>query len=232
MDLGADPSQITMMRVPNREIEIAFADKADQEEVVSAVKSQQEVVAASTNCCSSSDIRWYFEVKPGFYYFTKQTMRQFYGDGGFTIRAELAYKAYGPLFAYLDGGYFQKDGKAIGTLLNTNIKIGTITMGIKGVYSPFDAVSLYAGLGPRLFMLMVDNDSPFVRGDDNAFGIGGGFAAGAWVYPLPSYRNFFLDLFVDYSWKKLKIDEDEISSYDYDIDISGVSVGAGLGLKF
>jgi hypothetical protein len=93
-------------------------------------------------------------------------------------------------------------------------------------------MSFYAGAGPRLFLMMLDNDSPHVRGEDNEIGIGAGFDGGLWLYPIPKWKNFFLDLFADYSWKKLKVEPDEISSSDNDVDVSGLSFGLGLGIKF
>jgi hypothetical protein len=49
---------------------------------------------------------------------------------------------------------------------------------------------------------------------------------------VPCYPNIFFDLFADYSWKKMKVEADEISSFDSDVDVSGLTGGLGLGVRF
>jgi hypothetical protein len=192
----------------------------------------EEMAKESTGSLCSSEKRWYFEFKPGYLFFTDQDMQNFYNKGGFTFRVEGGCKVWGPMIVWFDGGYFQKAGKAIGGGQDLEIKLATITLGLKGIHYFSSYAAIYAGAGPRLFMMMVKNDSPFVRGDDNEIGIGGGFDAGFWLFPIPRWKNFFLDLFVDYSWKKMKVEPDEISSFDFDVDVSSLSLGAGLGIKF
>lgn len=181
-------------------------------------------------CCDLSP-KWYLEGKVGYTYLTDASMRQFFDNGGISYRVELGYQAYKPLYVWLDGGYFQKEGKAIGGNEYTQMKLATITLGLKGIFHLHDRFAFYLGAGPRVFMLMMHNDSPYVRGDDNAIHIGGGFSGGFWIFPFPSKR-FFIDLFTDYSLKTMKIEEDEISSYDYDINVSGLTAGLGIGFKF
>lgn len=176
--------------------------------------------------------KWYFEIKPGYYYFSDSDMRRFFDDGGFSFRAESGCKFWDPLMVWIDAGYFQKEGRAIGGDEKIELKLATITLGLKVIYSFADWISAYAGAGPRLFMMMMDNYSPFVRGEDNEVGIGGGFDAGFWLFPSCSYPNLFFDLFADYSWKKMKVEPDELSSADSDVDVSGLTAGLGLGLRF
>ncbi len=176
--------------------------------------------------------KWYFTFKPGYYYFTDADMRQFFDDGGFTFRAETGCKVYGPLIVWVDAGYFQKTGRAIGGTEKLELKLATITLGLKAIHYFNDWAAIFAGAGPRLFMMLLNNDSPFVRGDDNEIGIGGGFDLGLWFFPVKTWKNFYIEIFGDYSWKKLKVDEDEISSFDNDIDVSGLTAGGGIGIKF
>lgn len=176
--------------------------------------------------------RWYFEVKPGYCFFTDSEMNHFFDNGGFTFRAESGCNFYGPFIVWVDGGYFQKEGHALGGTEKIDFKLASITLGLKAIYYFHERAAIYVGAGPRLFLLMMHNHSPFVRGDDNAVGIGGGFDGGFWIFPLPHFPNIFLDLFADYSWKTMKVDADEISSIDSNVNVSSFSAGLGLGLRF
>src|SRR3989344_7426594 len=69
---------------------------------------------ATDPCCCKNDPRWYLIAKPGYFYFTDSSMREFYGNGGFSFMGELGYQIWGPLYGWLEGSYFQKQGKAIG----------------------------------------------------------------------------------------------------------------------
>lgn len=177
--------------------------------------------------------RWYFEFKPGYYYFTDSQMRSFFDNGGFTMRVETGYQFWGPLMVWVDASYFQKSGSAIGGTEPLEIKLASITLGLKTFYQFNSYVAAYAGAGPRLLMMLLHNDSPFVRGEDNEVGIGGGFNAGLWLFPIPQWwPSLFVDLFTDYSLKTMHVQPDEISSIDHDVNISGFTFGLGLGIRF
>lgn len=181
--------------------------------------------------CCEPEPKWYLAFQPGYYYFTNHMMREFFNRGQFTGRVELGYKAWRPLHIWLDGGYFQKNGKAIGGDETTRIKLATITLGLKTIFFVNHWLALYLGAGPRVFMLMMHNDSPYVPATDNAIGVGGGFDGGIWILPFRN-KNIFFNLFADYSLKTLKIEEDEMSSTDHDINVSGITGGAGIGFRF
>ena len=108
--------------------------------------------------------KWYFVLKPGYYYFSDNQMRKFFDDGGFTIRGEAGCKVWGPLLVWVDGGYFQKSGKAFrssdefGGSDDIEFKLATITLGLKCIYFYNSCVGFYAGAGPRLFMMMMENN--------------------------------------------------------------------------
>ena len=176
--------------------------------------------------------KWYFEFKPGYFYFTDNNMRRFFNDGGFAFRGETGCRVYEYMIVWVDGGYFEKKGSAIGGSEALNIKLANITLGLKGIYYFNERAAIYAGAGPRLFMMLLKNATPFVRGDDNEIGIGGGFNAGFWFFPVTKWENFFIDIFADYSLKTLKVDADEISSFNYDVNISGLTGGIGIGVRF
>ncbi|MGB7978134.1 MAG: hypothetical protein WCF19_03110 [Chlamydiales bacterium] len=221
------------MATENRSVEVA-----SESSVNAMAGSEGDTSAPVKGVCvehdsySNSDKRWFFTFKPGYFYLTDSDMRQFYNDGGFTFRAEAGCRFWGPLIVWVDGGYFQKEGKAIGGTEKLELKVATITLGLKLFYQFNRWIAAYAGAGPRLFLMMQHNDYDHVRGDDNEIGIGGGFDGGFLFFPVPQWPNVYLDLFGDYSLKKMPVEEDEISSYDYDMNLSGFTGGLGLGVRF
>ena len=176
--------------------------------------------------------KWYFELKPGYFYFTDHEQHNYFGNGGWTLRAEAGANFWGPVIVWIDGGDVQKEGRAMGGLDKIDFKLATLTLGLKGFYKYNQYASFYLGAAPRLFMMLMQNDSPFVRGDDNAVGIGLGADAWIWIYPIPSCTNIFLDLLVNYSLKTLKIEPDEISSLDNDVNVGSLTGGLGFGVRF
>lgn len=180
--------------------------------------------------------RWYFELQPGYFFFTNHTMRTHFDHGGFTGRGEIGYRFWKPLTVFVDGGYFQKHGQSIGGGGETKIQIASLTVGLKAIYYFHEVIAGYLGAGPRLFMVAIHNYSSYVRGKDEAFALGGGFKGGFWVFPFYQFRNYsqniFFDVFGDFSLKTIDIDEDEMSSEDYDVNINGFTFGLGVGLRF
>lgn len=188
-------------------------------------------------CCDpcEEDPRWYFELQPGYFFFTDHGLRDHF-NGGFTGRGEVGYRFWKPLIVFVDGGYFQKEGQAVGGSLKTEIKVASLTLGLKAIYYFHDMIAGYVGAGPRLFMVAIHNHSAYIRGKDEAFGIGGGFDAGFWIFPFYRFCNFsknvFLDLFADYSLKTMKIESDDAASDNSNVNIDSLTIGLGLGIRF
>jgi hypothetical protein len=214
-------------------VEESQAPQEEQAATEIEVPEEEEPVVIES---SEPAPKWYFTFKPGYFYFTDTSMREFYNTGGFSMRGEAGCRVWGPLIVWMDGGYFQKDGVAIGGDEKHKIMLGTITLGLKAIHYFHDAVAIYGGAGPRLFIAVIHNGSPYVSGVDTGVGIGGGFSGGVWVFPFfkckNAARNIYLDFFADYSLKTLKIDADEISSEDFDVNVSGVTAGLGIGIRF
>jgi hypothetical protein len=181
------------------------------------------------------DKRWYFKLEPAYFFFTDQSASNHF-DGGFTGRGEIGYRFWKPLIVFVDGGYFQQHGHSIGGGGDTHIQVASLTLGLKAIYYFHDLIAGYVGAGPRLFMVAIHNESAYVRGKDEAFGLGGGFDAGLWIFPFYRYCNWskdiFLDLFADYSLKTIKFEDDDAASDNFKVNISGVTVGLGLGIRF
>lgn len=211
--------------VQNREEEVEKKEEGSPP----VIKKRQ----TKTVCYRRHRNGWYLDAKPGYYYLTSHRMRQFFETGGFTARLETGYKFSKPVAIWLDAGYFQKSGHALGGGgQDLHLRLASITLGVKGLFYWRDVVGFYAGVGPRLFMMLLHNHTVNVRSEDNQIGIGAGFDAGFWFLPLPWVRNLFIDVFADYSLKTMDIDEDANSSLNFDVDVSGVTMGVGLGYRF
>lgn len=176
--------------------------------------------------------KWYFELLPGYFRFSDSRMRQFFGSGGFTARGEAGCRFYNPFAVWIDGGYFWQSGKALGGNEELKIQIASLTLGLKLIFDINDTFAFFCGAGPRLFILLLNNDCAFVRGDDQEVAIGGGFDAGFRISPFRGYRPFFFDLLIDYSLRNINVDEDENCSYNFDVDISGITAAIGVGIRF
>lgn len=212
-------------------------DEQVSEENLAAPPPQPSVkTEAPVKTESEPVLRWYFTLNPGYLYFNDASMREFYNTGGFTIRGEAGCRVWGPLIVWMDGGYFEKEGIAIGGNEKHKIMLGTLTLGLKGIYYFHDSVAIYGGAGPRLFIGIIHNESSYIRSVDTAVGVGGGFNGGLWVFPFYKFKNYarniYLDLFADYSLKTLKVDEDEASSEDFDVNVDSITAGIGIGIRF
>lgn len=218
----------------NVSAQIDSSDASAQPQATANAFSSKEKKGGKKKCCPKGkpEKRWYIEVKPGYYYFTDKSMRDFFDNGGWTVRAETGYRFWKPLTVWLDAGYFQKKGHALGGSQDLRLKLASMTLGLKGLFYWGNSFAFYASAGPRLFMMLLHNDSTFVRSEDNQVSLGGGFNLGFWVFPVPWVPDLFLDLFVDYSWKNMGIDKDENSSFNFDVNVSGLTGGLGLGYRF
>lgn len=222
------PSEMSPLDTSSEESPLQVEEVA----ILKEEKSEKEESSLDESKKLQDEKRWYIGVKPGYYFFTDKEMRQFFDNGSWIVRAETGYRFWGPLTVWIDASYLQTTGHGIGGGQDLDLKLANITLGLKCIHSFNPYVTVYAGAGPRVFIMLLHNDSPYIRGDDNAVGIGGGFDAGLWVFPIPQWPNFFLDICADYSWKNLKIEPDEISSLDSDIDVSGLSSTIGIGIRF
>jgi outer membrane protein W len=140
------------------------------------------------------------------------------------------------------GSYFSKDGKALCSNECTNVKIPTFGLGLKYFFygknynneSNFlDKISFFVGAGLKTFFYRENNKSPFVAQCVKKTTVGGMVNLGL---EYTTKKNFFIDLFFDYNFKKLKpccnnsCNECE-PSCRFDIDLGGLVAGIGLGYK-
>lgn len=189
-------------------------------------KSKKETPSSHT---SRQTHRWYFAVKPGYFYPTDEVVRKIFHHGGFSMRGEIDWEMWKTLALWLDGGCFWKSGHAIGGSEKNSMQVGSATVGLKGFWFPHPRAGFYAGLGPRLFILKVQNHSSFVKKHETKVGLGGGFTAGFLVFHPQDH--LFLDLFLDYSVKEIEGHPNGIASKVHDINLDGLTAGVGIGWR-
>lgn len=196
-------------------------------QIASTNKSPTETPAAPHECKK----HWYTDVKLGYFYPTNEIMQEIFDNGGFSVRGEVDYEFDIPLAIWLDGGWWGGSGHAIGGHEKVRIDVGTITLGLKGFWHFNPMASAYLGLGPRLFLVSIDNDSRYVKEDQWKVHVGGGFTGGILIFPMKD-KGAFIDIFADYSIQKGSYDSAGISSKVYDLRVDGVTAGIGLGYRF
>ncbi len=173
---------------------------------------------------------WSINLKPGYFYFDDKDLRKIYHTGAYAVHLETNYEdSHSPFALWIDGGYLVKSGRSIGGHSPTKIQSASFTAGLKAFWRFNSTIFWYAGAGPRLFLLWVENDSPFVEKHTSNIGVGGGYVSGFWIFPT---EHFFIDLFLDYSLRRFDRDNDSSASKTYDVHLDGPMAGIGLGLRY
>ena len=173
----------------------------------------------------------YIEFKPGAQIFTNKTMRKIYGEINFAGKVEGGVIFYRPLTLWLDAGYYQKTGRVVNGSEKTTVKLGTATIGLKGVFFDRERLAFYIGGGPRLFVYRGETSSPFVDSRTDKIGVGGGAIAGLWFFPFSGTQGY-MDIFADYSIKKFSPPSQGNSSLVFDIKLNNLLFGIGIGVAF
>lgn len=173
------------------------------------------------------------EFKGAYFHPTNQRFRKIYKNGtlyGPEITFQLCRESSWYGFASAD--FFHKKGHSIGLETPTCIRLVPLGFGLKYfVPACFECVDWYVGLGFQPVYVSIENNSPAVP-DHNKWACGGIAKCGAII---DIQCNFFLDLFVDYSFVHLRSIRNQTCCgpvVPRKSNISAVIVGAGLGYRF
>jgi hypothetical protein len=156
------------------------------------------------------------ELKAHYFHPSEEAFRNIYG-GGMMYGGEASIGVLNGLEIWVGGSYFTKKGELTFTKEETKIEIYPLGGGLKYKISAgiFD---LYAGAGLNYYQYKESNP----LGNVSKGGIG-------YVGKLGSYINiaggFLVDLYIDYSYCKLK-------PADFEINIGGIEAGVGIGYRF
>jgi len=215
-----------------------------------------------TPCCDPCDDCYgvALTIKNGFFYPQDSTLRDIFdrksSKGGYWVEGALRYNFWKELNAEISGSYFSHKGIALCGTECTEIKLPTLGLGLKYFFRPtdccnccnncFERVSFFVGGGLRVFFYHEHNNSPYVIQYIDKTVAGGMVNFGV---EFDVCQCFFIDLFADYNFGKLKLDCNNTCctscttasstdcgyccpSYSYDLKLGGLVAGIGLGVKF
>jgi len=104
-----------------------------------------------------------------------------------------------------------------------------LSLGLHPVVDFSSSVQGYLAFGPRYIFLHLHNDSKFVDQSVNKNGLGLFVNTGFYFFP---YRNLVIDLYGEYSYKKMEINSSKTNVYGPSMNVGGFAFGGGLGYSF
>ncbi len=192
---------------------------------------EEGLVGAAIGAKKSGD--WYAEFKIGYYEFQNSILRKIFHKGGLNLGGEVGYiLPESPFGFWINGFYLEKKGHAIENGPKVEIELGTIAIGMRLLYRPVECFDLFAGIGPRIFIPKIKNNSPYVQKWDQRAQGGGAFLAGFSLHTPRPQPRIWIEAFFDYSFWGYDNHRNSISSLVYDVDFSFWNVGGSLGLAF
>lgn len=143
-------------------------------------------------------------------------------------------------YGFFSVDYYSKKGHSIGLGNPTKVSLLPIGIGVKYFISPcwlqnscwFGDTDFYLGLGFQPVRVHTHDFSPYVIPKITKWALGGIVKGGVYIN---FSCNFFLDLFIDYSFAKAKSKETMAPTgpvIPLKSSVSGAIFGAGLGYRF
>jgi len=171
-----------------------------------------------------------FEFKGAGFFPTDSCTRNIYGNGAALVGTEATFALcenknwYG--FASLD--YLNKKGCSVALRNPTRMDFIALALGVK-YFVPFCYGDFYVGLGFQPVYLKTLNCSTNVLQNTSKWGFGGIAKVGTY-FKLPC--NFFVDLFLDYSFARVNCDKCFSNVVPLKANLDGAIFGIGLGYRF
>ena len=210
-------------------------------------------VGIHSSPCVGKDLL--LEFKTAYFLSTSSVFKNIYGNGGALYGPEITFKMYRGLYGWASFDFLTKSGTSSCSGASTCDSVSScdqlsvcsgdctklflmpIGLGLK-YFVPFANSTgrftgdFYVGLGVEPTYLQTKDSSPYVYRNHSKWGVGGIAKVGAY-FNLP--RNFFIDVFVDYSfdWVKNKsCAAPEGVVVPTTANVSGAIFGAGIGYRF
>jgi len=160
---------------------------------------------------------------------TSSDLKKIFGSAWLNAQIEISQSIWECLNIYASANFLHACGCSIGGENDTKIRIIPMSLGLKYLTSINSCCDLYVAAATRYFFLRIENDYPFVKNTINKHGLGGVVEAGGLFYITPC---FFLDVFADYSFKKLQHSKGSLEISPHSIEVGGLCIGAGIGYNF
>lgn len=191
----------------------------------------QKKIVVSLLCLAISTIHAHdilIEGKGAYFLPTNNLFKKIYSGNGI-YGAEVTGKLWCNWYGFTSADFFRAEGKSIGLCNRTNIDLVNLAVGLKYLM-PFCYGDFYLGLGALPVYLKTQDCSPFVVKKHTKWGCGGIVKAGVYI---DLACNIFLDLFVNYSFAKLKFKCcPSACTLLHSAKVDGAWFGAALGYRF
>lgn len=184
-------------------------------------------------CCISllpaQDSCAWFEIKPGYFFFSHHTLRKIY-HGGFEIQGSVTYPVCGVLALYGALGYLRVKGKSLGACQKTSISQIPLDFGLRAITDVTECVNAYLTIGPRFFHFHQHNNSVYVPKNIRKNGLGF-FVNGGCNFMKDD--RFLFGLFGEFAFEQKSFKSSVPLVYGRkDVQIGGFTFGASGGFMF
>lgn len=177
------------------------------------------------SCLQAEDV--FVEAKAAYYRPTESRFRKVYGGSGI-YGIEASFQAWRDLYAWTSTSCFYRSGTSIGKHNGTNITFIPLGIGLKYLF-PIHFTDVYLGVGGLGTYAHIKNHSRFVSSSQSKWAPGAIIKVGALLNVHP---NFFIDLFSDYSFIKMRFSKGSKTVVQHESNLGGWSIGLGLGFRF
>lgn len=153
--------------------------------------------------------------------------QEIYSKGGFAYGAEWSILWKNCLEGYVSLEDFTKRGKTKEGGYHTTVKLYPLNVGVK-YYFPFRFWQFYVGGGPLLLGLRVKNETNLVMKRISREDLGATIKFGN-AFRI---KEALFDIFVEYSYQKMRFTGDDGFELWHTVDLSHIKVGIAAGVQF
>lgn len=169
------------------------------------------------------------ELKAGYFFFLDKNLKDVYGTGAADVQLSYSYLFSKYFGIYGSVEYIQQDGKSTPCHERVEFYSVPLSVGLKVAAPVSKHLDFYAILGPRYFFTRVKNYSDLVDRNMHQHGLGG-FGTLGMLWHL--YDRLTLDVFGEYSYKRLKFHSSKPGVEGSSTQVGGATAGAGIGYQF
>lgn len=183
----------------------------------------------SLRCSEVNPVQPTLDITGGYFFFSDAKMRKIYNKGGLDVRVTGSYPIWRCFQLYGGVEYLERHGRSFHGHQKTKIWEVPLSLGLKSVITICKKIQYYITLGPRYFFVRAHHHSSFVDRHMSQRGVGGFANTGFNFFPC---RNLFVNVFGEYSYKRMRFHASRQNTYEATIQIGGFAFGAGLGYAF